>query len=273
MNLNKFQLLNGEIVIVTGGAGLLGREYCEAIRQIGGFPIVLDLKDCRGSVNTDLAVFPAFIKCDITDEEQINKAFTRIRSRFPDTAIYGLINNAALDPKVVGTTLESSETRLEGFPRHVWDSELSVGLTGAFLCTKIFGSEMAKNGRGSIINISSVLGHVAPNQALYRKEGLQDEEQSVKPVTYSVIKHGIIGLTRYTSTYWSSRGVRCNALSPGGVFNGHSDTFVEKLSKYIPMGRMAKKDEYNSAIQFLLTDASSFMTGTVMQIDGGQTAW
>ena len=132
---------------------------------------------------------------------------------------------------------------------------------------------MAKNGRGSIVNISSVLGHVAPNQNLYKKEGLLDAQQSVKPVTYSVIKHAIIGLTRYTSSYWAAKGVRCNTLSPGGVYNGHSDDFVEKLSKYIPLGRMAYRNEYNSAIQFLLSDASSFMTGATLQIDGGQTAW
>ena len=264
MNLEKFQL-NGEIVIVTGAQGLLGTRYIDAIQEIGGFAVSLDL-NCKRTSNANL-----HLDCDITDEKQLEAVLVELKKR--NRPIYGLINNAALDPKVVGNTLGASPNRLESFSRQVWDLELAVGLTGAFLCTKIFGSEMAKNGRGSIINISSVLGHVAPNQALYRKEGLPDEQQNVKPVTYSVVKHGIIGLSRYTATYWGTSGVRCNTLSPGGVFNGHSDDFVEKLSKYIPLGRMADRSEYNSAIQFLLTDASSFMTGAVLQIDGGQTTW
>ena len=264
MNLEKFQL-DGEIVIVTGAQGLLGTRYIDAIQEIGGFAVSLDL-NCKRTSNANL-----HLDCDITDEKQLEAVLVELKKR--NRPIYGLVNNAALDPKVVGNTLGASPNRLESFSRQVWDLELAVGLTGAFLCTKIFGSEMAKNGRGSIINISSVLGHVAPNQALYRKEGLPDEQQNVKPVTYNCIKSGIIGLSRWTATYWASNGVRCNALLPGGVYNGHSPDFVAKLSKYIPLGRMAKVDEYNSAIQFLLTDASSFMTGAELVIDGGQSCW
>ena len=262
--LDKFQL-NGAIVVITGGSGLLGLQYCQAIKEIGGIPISLDLK-CPPKDSY------YHIMCDITQESQLEEALEEIHEVF-QKPVYGLINNAALDPKVVGGSLGPSPNRLESFPRHVWDLELSIGLTGAFLCTKIFGAEMAKNGRGSIINISSVLGHVAPNQTLYRKEGLSDEQQNVKPVTYSVIKHAIIGLSKYTATYWASNGVRCNTLSPGGVFNGHSDDFVHKLSRYIPLGRMAQKDEYSCAVQFLLTEASSFMTGQTLIIDGGQVCW
>ena len=125
---------------------------------------------------------------------------------------------------------------------------------------------MVTNGHGSIINISSVLGHVAPNQSLY-------SEKQPKPITYSVVKHGIIGLTRWTATYWALKGVRCNALSPGGVYVNQSDEFIQKLSKHIPMGRMAQKNEYNNAIQFLLTDASSYENGAILNVDGGQTCW
>ena len=267
MSLEKFQL-DGEIVIVTGGLGLLGQEYLKAIVEIGGCAISLDKKPWASTPSTSIS-----IRCDITREDDLEIVLDQIKAMYPNKPIYGLINNAALDPKVVGNTLGASPNRLESFSRQVWDLELAVGLTGAFLCTKIFGSEMAKNGRGSIINISSVLGHVAPNQALYRKEGLPDEQQNVKPVTYNCIKSGIIGLSRWTATYWASNGVRCNALLPGGVYNGHSPDFVAKLSKYIPLGRMAKVDEYNSAIQFLLTDASSFMTGAELVIDGGQSCW
>ncbi len=280
MNLDKFRL-RGEVVIVTGGLGLLGRQYMEAIKEIGGRPISLDTKPCPEEWVTGSEI-GWHIQCDITNEEQLKYACEAIKKT--QIPIYGLINNACLDPKVVGSALEAPETRLEAFSRGVWDQELAVGLTGAFLATKVFGSEMAANGRGSIINISSVLGHVAPNQALYKRDRrklvqnpqtgvVASEPDPVKPVTYSVIKHGIIGLTRYVATYWGDKGVRCNALSPGGVYNAHSEEFVQKLSKYIPLGRMANKDEYNCAIQFLLSDASSFMTGAILNIDGGQTCW
>ncbi len=262
MNKNK---LNGKIVIITGGAGLLGRQYVQAVKDIGGTPVVLDIDP-----NAEEKCRCYCINCDITNEAHIKNAVGMLQAAEP---IYGLINNAAIDPKVVGSSLQASETRLEAFPRAVWDQEVAVGLTGAMLCTKHFGAIMARQGRGSIINISSVLGLVAPNQVLYKKEGIPDEQQAVKPITYSVIKHGIIGLTRYTATYWGSKGVRCNALCPGGVYNDHSEDFVTKLSKYIPLGRMANKDEYCGAIQFLLTDASSFMTGAILQIDGGQVTW
>lgn len=257
--------LNGELVIITGGAGMLGTEYAKAVEEIGGHPIQLD-------INRPEHQYGTWCECDITKEkkllellEQWNIAFTQ--------PIYGLINNAAIDPKFDQSIDEVPKARLEAYPLEQWNKEIAVGLTGAFLCTKVFGSEMAKRGRGSIINISSVLGLVGPNQALYRDDSKPEEMQNVKPVTYSVIKHAIIGLTRYTATYFAKSGVRCNALAPGGVFNNHSEDFVNKLSKYIPLGRMAEKNEYNEAIKFLLTDASSFMTGSVLTIDGGQTCW
>jgi NAD(P)-dependent dehydrogenase (short-subunit alcohol dehydrogenase family) len=255
--------LNGEIVIITGGSGLLGQQYCKAIKDLGGSPYVLDLVMPAGPYAYDI--------CDITDEAQIQSVAAKLQR--VGLTIYGLINNAAMDPKVRGTSLECQETRLGSFPRHFWEKDMVVGLTGAFLCTKHFGQIMADSGRGSIINISSVLGLVAPNQALYRQEGLPDEQQPVKPVSYSVVKHGIIGLSRYTATYWASRGVRCNAICPGGVYNGHSDTFVDKLAKYIPLGRMARVDEYNTLIQYLMSPSSSFVTGAVISADGGQTTW
>ena len=265
MSLEKFKL-NGEVVIITGGAGLLGSQYVKAVQAINGFPVVLDIKVPVIENNM------AYIPCDITKEKEVEKALKVIKGEHK-RPVYGLINNAAIDPKFDKSNSGKQASRMEVYSRDAWDMEIAVGLTGAFLCTKIFGHEMAKLGKGSIVNISSVLGCVAPNQALYRKEGVADQDQPVKPVTYSVIKHGIIGLTKYTATYWASKGVRCNALAPGGVYTTHSEEFVQKLSKYIPLGRMAQCDEYNSAIQFLLTDASSFMTGAVVNLDGGQTTW
>ena len=264
MSFENFKL-HGEAVFITGGAGLLGSEYVKAVQEINGFPVVLDIK-APADKNT------VHVPCDITKEKDIVKALKTIKSEYK-RPVYGLINNAAIDPKFDRSAPGQQSARLEAYARDAWDTEIAVGLTGAFLCTKIFGPEMARLGKGSIVNISSVLGCVAPDQALYRKEGVADQEQPVKPVTYSVIKHGIIGLTKYTATYWASKGVRCNALAPGGVYTTHPDEFVQKLKHYIPLGRMAKRSEYNCAVQFLLTDASSFMTGAVLNLDGGQTTW
>ena len=141
------------------------------------------------------------------------------------------------------------------------------------LCAKIFGIEMAKNGSGIILNIASDLSVFSPYQSLYKKDKLLPDQQPVKPVTYSVIKHGLIGLTKYLATYWADQGVRCNALSPGGVYTSQDDGFVNRLSNLIPMGRMAKKEEYRGAVQFMCSDASSYMNGQNIVIDGGRSVW
>ena len=167
-----------------------------------------------------------------------------------------------------------SSSRLESFNMFDWDNQIKVGLTGALNCIKVFGTEMATSKRkGVILNIASDLSVIAPDQRIYKKDGIPDELQQVKPVTYSVIKSGLIGLTRYVSTYWSKQGVRCNALSPGGIYNNQSEEFVSRISNLIPLNRMANKDEYQGAIQFLCSDASSYMNGQNIVIDGGRSVW
>ena len=162
-------------------------------------------------------------------------------------------------------------TRLENFSLDRWVKEINVGLTGAYLCSKIFGTEMASDGKGGVIlNIASDLSVIAPDQSLYRQEGLYDDVQAVKPVTYSVIKTVLIGLTRLIS-YWAHKGVRANALSPGGVYAGQDEVFVQRLSERIPMGRMATENEYAGAIQFLCSEASAYMNGQNVVIDGGRS--
>ena len=148
---------------------------------------------------------------------------------------------------------------------------MSVGLTGALICTKIFGTEMSQNKSGVIINIASDLGIIAPNQTIYKIDN--KNQQNVKPVSYSVVKHGLIGLTRYTSTYWAKDGIRCNALAPGGVYTNQSSVFVNQLKKLIPLNRMAHVDEYQATLIYLCSDASSYMNGAVISVDGGRTAW
>ena len=183
-----------------------------------------------------------------------------------------MINNAANNPKIENS--DQSFSRLENFDLKIWDNDLNVGLRGSFLSIKYFGRVISQNTEGgSIINISSDLGLIAPDQNLYKLEGLDDDLQPVKPVTYSVVKTGLIGLTRYVATYWANKGVRCNALCPGGVENNQDPKFINKLSAKIPMNRMAKKDEYRGSIVYLLSDASSYINGAVIAADGGRTAW
>ncbi len=164
-------------------------------------------------------------------------------------------------------------SRLENFSMEQWNADIAVGLTGAFICSRIFGGEMARRGRGVVLNIASDLAIIAPDQRLYRRETLAAGLQPVKPVTYSVVKTALIGLTRYLATYWADAGVRVNALSPGGIFNGQPDEFVAKLTNLIPLGRMANANEYQSAVLFLCSDASSYMTGSNLIVDGGRSCW
>jgi NAD(P)-dependent dehydrogenase (short-subunit alcohol dehydrogenase family) len=270
--LKKF-LLKDEVAIITGGAGLLGRKHAEAIAEVGGIPILLDIDKPNGEIiNEEISkkyqTKCSFEQCDITDEDNLRSINKKILRKYKHIDI--LINNAAIDPKVKKSKI-IQPSRLENMSLEQWNMELSVGLTGAMLCSKVFGSEMAKLGGGTIINVSSDLGLISPDQRLYRQSGLSDEQQPVKPITYSVIKHGIIGMTKYLATYWAKQGIRVNSISPGGVYTNQPQEFVEKISELIPMGRMANENEYKAAIVFLCSDASSYMTGANLVIDGGRT--
>jgi NAD(P)-dependent dehydrogenase (short-subunit alcohol dehydrogenase family) len=166
-----------------------------------------------------------------------------------------------------------NNSRLETFPLSQWQADIAVGLTGALLCSRVFGGEMARRGKGVIVNVASDLALIAPDQRLYAVDGLPAAAQPVKPVSYSVVKTGLIGLTRYLATYWAEQGVRANALCPGGVENGQDAGFLRRIADLIPLGRMAARDEYQGAMLFLCSDASSYMTGAVLSIDGGRSTW
>ena len=266
--------LKGRVIVITGGAGMLGRQHAEVVARAGGTPILLDihaalveslardLEHCYGVAAFGYAV-------DITRESEIESNCDVILQRFGH--INGLVNNAANNPKVEGDGSKHF-SRLENFSLPAWEADIAVGLTGAFLCAKYYGVAIARQG-GSIVNISSDLGLIAPDQRLYRKPGLPEDQQPVKPVTYSVVKSGLIGLTRYLATYWAEEGVRCNALCPGGVENNQDPGFLKEVCSRIPMGRLARADEYQGALLFLLSDASSYMNGAVISVDGGRTAW
>jgi len=269
--LQQFQL-NGKIVVITGGAGLLGLKHAQAIAEAGGTPILLDinssaLKRATKSINGE----SLGLKVDITNVGEIKNAKNTILKKFK--TIDALINNAANNPKITKGKISSEKNRFEDITLGRWQKDLDVGLTGAFLCSQIFGAYMAEKGRGRIINISSDLGLIGPDQRIYMKDGKPKKDQNVKPVTYSVLKHGLLGLTKYCATYWADQGIQVNALCPGGILDGQSKEFITKLTGLIPLGRMAKEDEYKAAIVFLLSDASSYMTGSTLSIDGGRTCW
>ena len=277
MTLDKFNL-NGRCALITGAAGLLGIQHADALLEIGATVILTDINiSSLNSVKKTLTkkygdeTKVLVMAMDVTNELTVQSVLMElIRQGY---MVNILINNAAIDPKVSDVNDLTEKTRLENFDINQWNLEISVGLTGAFIVSKIFGSEMSKNGQGVIINIASDLSLISPSQSLYKVDGLPDELQPVKPITYSVIKSGLVGLTRYLATYWADKGVRANSLSPGGVLNGQNPEFVSKLEKLIPMGRMAKPDEYKSAIQFLASDASRYMNGHNLIIDGGRTIW
>ena len=267
--------LSGRVAIITGGAGLLGVKHGEAIAEMGGIPVLLD-RDGASAEKRALEISEVYgvpalgFGVDITVPEQLIEARDKIINDLG--GIHILINNAANNPKMENRD-DRNFSRLENFPLDVWNQDIAVGLGGAFLCAQVFGSHMAQAGQGVILNVASDLGLIAPDQRLYRQDGLNDDMQPVKPVTYSVVKSGLIGLTRYLATYWADRGVRANAIAPGGVYTDQDETFVQRLSNLIPMGRMAGQDEYKAAVAFLVSDASSYMTGSVLAIDGGRTSW
>jgi len=266
--------LTGRVAIVTGGAGLLGFHHGAILAAAGANVVLLDLDVANPAMRAAQLTDAHGPEClgiaaDITSEGSLEAARDIIVDRFGRIDI--LINNAANNPKVEDQKPGQPWSRLENFPLQTWNADIAVGLTGAFLCSRIFGQQMVAQNSGVILNVASDLGVIAPDQRLYRKEGLPEDEQPVKPVTYSVVKTALIGLTRYLSTYWTAHNIRVNAISPGGVFAGQPDEFTTKLHALIPMGRMAHKDEYQGAVLFLCSDASSYMTGQNLIVDGGRS--
>lgn len=275
-SVKKMYDLSGKVAIITGGAGMLGEMHAEAIAEAGGRPVLADINEKEAikkakMISEKYHVDSIGTGTDITKKTEVEALLNSVLNRFGRIDI--LINNAAHDPKVKDKDENTAWSRFENFPVENWDNDIAVGLTGAFLCTQIIGTEMARRRSGVILNISSDLGIIAPDQRIYSKESLPDEKQPVKPVSYTVVKSALIGLTRYAATYWADKNIRVNAICPGGVQTDQPEDFLEKLSFRIPMGRMAQKDEYKGAILFLASEASSYMTGAVLVIDGGRTCW
>ncbi len=269
--------IKDQVVIITGGGGLIGRKHAEAVLEGEGIPVLLDLFQ-QPLDRAKEELFSKYPDCkiegyvvDITKSEQLEAIRDELLSKYGH--IDGLINNAANNPKVEGGSDNLKAMRFHNLPLSIWEDDMRVGLTGSFLCAQIFGYEMEKQGKGVILNISSDYGVISPNQNIYKKEGVPEEQQIVKPVSYSVVKHGIMGLTKYLATYWGQSGIRVNTLCPASLSNGQDEEFVQKISNLIPMGRMSKPEEYPATILYLLSDASSYMTGATVILDGGRTIW
>ena len=266
--------LTDRVAIITGGAGLLGVRHAEAVAAAGGVPVIADLDGGAAEARAEELARRAGrrvlgLRCDVTSAESIEALLDTVLTRCGRADI--LVNNAANNPKVEAPGEDFS--RLERFPLRQWDADVAVGLTGAFLCARIIGGHFARQRRGVVINISSEYGLIAPDQRLYERPGIPDAEQPVKPVSYTVVKAGLHGLTMYLATYWAKQGVRVNTITLGGVENAQPADFLERAAARIPMGRMAQPDDFQGALVYLCSDAAAFVTGANLVVDGGKTVW
>ncbi len=269
MSTEKFSL-KGKVAVVTGALGLLGRQHCDALAEAGAIVVPTDMH--RLACEHMAKDFPegSFgYKLDVTSPESVVKLRNKIISRLGRIDI--LVNNAAVNDMFEDPKAALEDSKFENYTLENWQRSIDVNLTGVFLCAQTLGKTMAEQGSGSIINIASTYGITAPDQSLY----LNDEGEQVfyKPPAYSVTKGGVLMFTRYLAAYWGNKGVRVNALSPGGVQNGQDDFFVESYSKRTPLRRMAKPADYRGALVFLAGDTSSYMTGANLVVDGGWTIW
>lgn len=265
--------LNGRVAIITGGAGLLGRSHARALAEAGAHVVVADIlgdqaKAVAQAVGASSGVEALAVPVDVSDEGQVQAMVDRTLSAFGQVDI--LVNNAAIDPKFDTAHAGEHSNRFERFPLAAWQHAMDVNVTGMFLCARAVATPMRSADRGIIVNVASTYGLVGPDQRLYQREG---QAPQYKPVTYTVSKAAAVGLTRYLATYFAATGVRVNTLTPGGVFADHDDEFVSRYSARTVLGRMAGPEEISSALLFLVSDASSYMTGANLVVDGGWTAW
>lgn len=262
--------LNNKVAIVTGALGLIGKHHCSALAEAGANVVVVDLDigECKTFAEA-LPVESIGVGADVTDSDSIKKLRDIVLNRFESIDI--LVNNAAINDMFENPQAAEELSMFENYPLEMWQKSLDVNITGTFLCSQIIGTEMAKRGKGSIINIASTYGMVAPDQSIYKKP---DGSQSFyKSPAYPATKGAIVNFTRFLAAYWGNKGVRVNSLSPGGVENNQDDFFIINYSQKTMLGKMAKPFDYKGAIVFLASDASLYMTGANLIVDGGWTAW
>lgn len=267
--LEKFKL-NGKVAIVTGAAGLIGREHSIALAEAGANVVITDIDEEKCiEVAASLPSDSIGIAADITSESSVQTLLNKTLEKFGGVDI--LVNNAAINDMVENPHADPEVSKFENYPVDLFRKVMDVNVTGMFISSKIIGGEMAKNQKGSIINIASTYGIVAPDQSLYQK---RDGSQTFfKSAAYPTCKGAVINFTRFLASYWGKSGVRVNTLSPGGVENNQDEYFIENYSRRTPLGRMASKDDYRGAIVFLASDASAYMTGANLVVDGGWTSW
>ncbi len=277
MYLEKFKIKD-KVCVITGGGGLLGHRHAQAVLEGEGIPVLLDISKSAIDFVTGLlheeygesAVVKSYV-IDITSREELENVWKELVEEFGHIDV--LINNAANNPKVEGGSKNFRTAKFTDFSIEMWNQDLAVGLTGAMLCAQVFGTQMEMQESGVVLNISSDYGLIAPDQRVYRKEGVPEDKQIIKPVSYSVVKHGMIGLTKYLAVYWAKKGIRVNTLCPASLHNGQDDEFIEKINNLIPMGRMSEPEEYVCTILYLISEASTYMTGSTVVLDGGRTSW
>ena len=275
MTIHKKFDLTGRVAVVTGGVGLLGAEFCRTLAEAGAAVAVVDLNAASSNGTADALTKNGYkalaVPTDITQPDSVNAMVAKVLSEFGRLDI--LVNSAALDPKFDPDAAKKgiAPGAFEDYPLDQWNAALNVNLTGMFLVTQACVKPMLdQRKKGSIINICSTYGLNGPDQRIYVRDG---QRVAFKPVYYTVTKAGVMGFTKYLAAYYAGTEIRVNALTPGGVFNNHEEYFVQNYSAKTILGRMANKDEMNGALLFLASDASSYMTGNNVVVDGGWTAW
>ena len=268
--------MKNKTALITGGAGLLGPQHAIALAAEGTKIVLIDKKEIklkkakRRILNECSNATVHTFKCDITIEKNLIKLKKKLKQK--KIFINILINNAAMNPKM-NKYSKTSSGKVENYSTKLLIKEINVGIIGAFFCSTIFGTEMARKDGGVIINIGSDLSMNAPDQSVYHKDDNIDKVKNFKPIGYSITKFGLLGITKYLATYWARKNVRCNMLIPGAVQTNQPKFLIKNVRKRIPMNRWAKPYEYRKAIQFLASDKSSYMTGQTLIVDGGRTAW